>query len=311
METLNLNFDGCENILKSICWVLSVLSWVLFIVTGWMSIYWFQEGKDFIPYIWTIMRISTNTDIINYAPLQMQIPLIYIVIIITMVIAFAGFIIYMIKSTCKKDEQVYEGMIGQWSKFHFFPLLCASALFIIGICTDSYKDRKNHTKNMYICSIVFSFVGLCSLIFIYIMTELNNKWYIVLTIKKGTFSCLIVLMWYMSCYNIYYIRLFDKPNEWGRNRINWERGCGLGLSIIFGTGTIIFSFIFKDIVMAVMTILIYIGMTIYYFKIPKGYRNSKDLNKNGDGIVDIIMMVILVVLISFLILKYKTQCFNS
>ena len=43
MEKLNLNFSGGENILKSICWILSVLSWLLFIVTGWISLRWLED----------------------------------------------------------------------------------------------------------------------------------------------------------------------------------------------------------------------------------------------------------------------------
>ena len=36
--SLNLNFKGGENTVKSICWVMSYLSWLLLVATGWASI---------------------------------------------------------------------------------------------------------------------------------------------------------------------------------------------------------------------------------------------------------------------------------
>ena len=126
MENLNINFNGGENIIKSICWILSVLSWLMFLITGWISFYWFEHKKGFEPFIWTIYKkLNPKTALglhtADYEPLQMQVSLIYIVFILTMTIALVAFILYMIKSTCKKDENVFRGMIGKWSKFHFFP----------------------------------------------------------------------------------------------------------------------------------------------------------------------------------------------
>lgn len=306
MEKLNLNFNGSENIIKSICWILSILSWLLLIITSWISLKWLKEDSI----IWTIIALRTEMNGISigqYYPIQMQISLIYIVFILTMIITLAGFIIYMIKSTYKKDDSVFTGMIGPFSKFHFFPLLCVSALFIIGECYEPVKLlTKNHfMKDLAISSLVFTIIGLCSLIFIYIMTDLNTDWYILLTLKKGTYSCLITLMWYNFCYLIYQIRTLDTPND----LINWAKGCGIAFSIIFGLGTLIFSFIFKDLVMSGMTTLIYIGMTVYYFSLSKLQRDF--YNKNADGIIDIIMMVLSVALFVLMIIKFREDCLKS
>lgn len=308
MEKLNLNFSGGENVLKSLCWILSVLSWGLFIITGWISLKWL-DGITSI--IWTIKKL-TNPKIMGehmgiYYPIQMQVSLIYIVFILTMIIGLAGFIIYMIKSTCKKDDQVFGGMIGPWSKFHFFPLLCVSALFIIGECSDKPVPKTNthHYKDMIISSLIFTIFGLFSLIFIYIMTDLNTEWYIVLTLKKGTFSCLITLLWYNFCYLIYEVREVDSIED----QANWMKGCGIAFSIIFGIGALIFSYLFKDLVVAGMSTLIYIGLTAYYFNLHKEIR--KAFNKNGDGIVDCIMMALSVCLFAFLMIKHKEECLKS
>ena len=318
MEKLNLNFSGGENVIKSICWILSVLSWLLFIVTGWISLRWLDYDGTAI--IWNIKKMYNSGK--NYYPVQMQVSLIYIVFILTMIIALAGFILYMMKSTCKKDDAVFGGMIGPWSKFHFFPLLCVSALFIIGECYDNFMQRDNifqyyynfqsyyekfvqKNKDMYISGLIFTIIGLGSLIFIYIMTDLNTDWYILLTLKKGTYSCLITLMWYHFCYLIYPIRTIDNLNDnW-----NWMKGCGISFSIIFGIGALVFAFIFKDLVIAGMTTIIYVGLTAYYLTLDK--KTREEANKNGDGSVDIVMMVLSLALIVFLIIKHKDDCLKS
>ena len=309
MEKLNLNFSGGENVIKSICWILSVLSWLLFIVTGWISLRWLDYDGTAI--IWNIKKIYIPTimgvNLGTYYPLQMQVSLIYIVFILTMIIALAGFILYMMKSTCKKDDAVFGGMIGPWSKFHFFPLLCVSALFIIGECSDNpvSKNNAHHDKDMYISGLIFTIIGLGSLIFIYIMTDLNTDWYILLTLKKGTYSCLITLMWYNFCYLIYPIRILDILKD----KEDWKKGCGISFSIIFGIGALIFAFIFKDLVIGGMTTLIYVGLTAYYFTLENSTREK--FTKNVDGIVDIIMMVFSLALIAFLIIKHKEDCLKS
>ena len=58
-----------------------------------------------------------------------------------------------------------------------------------------------------------SLVGLISMIFIYIFTNLkSNKWWANYFLKNGAFSCLIVLFWYNICYDIYYLRIAVKKS---------------------------------------------------------------------------------------------------
>ena len=131
----------------------------------------------------------------EYYPLQMQVSLYYICFILALIIITGGCFVFFFKTIFKKDDQVINGMMGQFSKFHFFPLLCASALFIIGECVDQdlFEDNKkafndDHFKNMYISGLVFSIIGLASFIFIYIMTDLNTDvWWVLLLLKKVLF----------------------------------------------------------------------------------------------------------------------------
>ena len=325
MEKLNLNFSGGSNIVKSICWIMSYISWLMLVITGWISLKWLDEepgfhGTDY-KYGWTIWTIHVyrnNLDIdddlyyIVYRPLQMHVALVYIVFILTLLVILGGCVVFFIKSIFKPDDQVKNGMMGEFSKFHFFPLLCTSALFIIGECVDTDTKNLDHGKSMIYAGLVFSILALASFIFIYIMTDLNtNDWWVLLLLKKGTYSCLIVLIWYYFCYNIYYTHQASAENEDPVKALDWVKGCGLAFSIIFGIGSLAFSFIFKDLVACGMNILIYVGLTVYYFKMHKDLRKQKDCNKNGDGIVDIIMMVLSVALLVFLLLTKREECLKS
>ena len=337
MEKLNLNFSGGDNVVKSICWIMSYLSWLLLVASGWASIKWLDEKpsqyddgynrlEDDYHYGWTIWgfrayRTINGADPLEneYYPLQMQVSLYYICFILTLIVVTGGCFVFFYKTICKKDDQVINGMMGQFSKFHFFPLLCASALFITGECVDNlskedWKDGEkviDHFKAMCISGLVFSIVGLASFIFIYIMTDLNTDWWVLLLLKKGAFSCLIILMWYYFCYDIYYVHFYDKQDEDSEKRTDWEKGCGLAFSIIFGIGSLAFSFVFKDLVACVMNLLIYIGLTVAYFRLPSEARKLKEHNKNGDGIVDIIMLVLSVAVIVLLLIKYRENCMKS
>ena len=333
MEKLNLNFSGGDNVVKSICWIMSYLSWLLLVASGWASIKWLDDdgGDEHRGYsIWNFYAIRTpdggdsDDDPLKkyYSPLQMQVSLYYICFILTLIIITGGCFVFFYKTICKKDDQVVNGMMGQFSKFHFFPLLCASALFIIGECVDRDDEKEDHEKNMAISGLVFSIVGLASFIFIYIMTDLNTDWWVLLLLKKGAFSCLIILMWYNFCYGIYYVHFYDKqgdedhypfgdPDDMSKKMWDWKKGCGLAFSIIFGVGSLAFSFVFKDLVACVMNLLIYIGLTVAYFRLPSEARKEKEFNKNGDGIVDIIMLVLSVAVIVLLLIKYRENCMKS
>ena len=332
MEKLNLNFSGGENVVKSICWIMSYLSWLLLVTTGWASIKWLDEIPSQYddnpdpndPHVgWTIWSFfvwrsvdNTGNNIdplkLRYFPLQMQVSLYYICFILTLIVITGGCIIFFVKTIFKKDDQVINGMMGQFSKFHFFPLLCASALFIIGECVDNDLQNVDHLKSMRIAGLVFSILGLASFIFIYIMTDLNtNDWWVLLLLKKGVYSCLIVLMWYNFCYEIYHVHEVDKPDEDPEKQKDWKKGCGLAFSIIFGIGSLAFSFVFKDLVACGMNLLIYIGLAVAYFRLPGDFRKEKEFNKNGDGIVDIFMLVLSVAMIVLLLIKFRENCLKS
>ena len=52
MEKLNLNFSNKKNIIKSICWVISYISWLLLTINNFASLKWLYNKKYMR--IWTI-----------------------------------------------------------------------------------------------------------------------------------------------------------------------------------------------------------------------------------------------------------------
>jgi hypothetical protein len=167
---------------------------------------------------------------------------------------------------------------------------------LLGILSgDDMEKRDDFAK----AGLAISLIGLASMIFIYITTKSDSfdstgKFFI----KNGAFSCLIVLFWYSFCYDIYMVRWLTEGGDQ-----KWVKGCSLAFSIIFGVGSLSFSFLFKDVMVSFMNILIYIGLAKNYFELGiLGIdTSSKDYNKNGDGAFDIIMLVCSMILFLFLI----------
>lgn len=304
MVETNINCDGKDNIIKSICWVLSVISWALLVITGIISFNYFNSR--FI--IWTIYKIPITTNYyppwkgadndMGFYPIQMSIPFLYISFIILVLFSIVAFVYYMIKSTCKKDNNIFEAMNGDWAKYHFIPLFFASFLFLVG---ETIGNNPNH-KRMNICGLIFVILGLSSLIFIYIKTNLPGDW-LSATIKKGTYSCLIALEWYYFCYDICSLKInnLDVHNE--KHQLKVYSGL---FSVIIGVGGLFFAIFFKDVVVAAINIIIYLGCTLFFFSIDSNIREW--YNKLFDGIVDIIMMILFLIGIVFIIIKNKTEC---
>ena len=49
-----------------------------------------------------------------------------------------------------------------------------------------------------------------------------------------------------------------------------------------------------------LNILIYLGLTKYYFSLSEDLRSTKNYNKNGDGVVDVIILVLSFILFLYL-----------
>ena len=174
---------------QNILWyVFSLLSWFLLVCCQIES--YLSDSNSFYK----------NSGLTPYG----YIPILKIFILL---FSISGLIIYLIFTTCKKDQNLYNGMLGGNAKFHFVFFLFASALFIIDQLMkfgyfddyryDEYDDYyesdfyKKLTKKLMIADFIFSIFGIITLLFSYTQIKLACEWYIVLPIKKGTFSCFI------------------------------------------------------------------------------------------------------------------------
>ena len=323
------NFPGGKNVVKSICWILSYLSWLLAAATNLAALKWMYAPVKGNPicFIWNILiipnylkkdqtsnmlglisganitftapaggkrnirKLANGPD--SYQPLQMSELMIYIVLNFAFAMIFAGCVVYIVKTFIKRDIQAIDGLFGKFSQFHFFPFLCNFVMSLLGILSGDDMEKWDDFAK---AGLAISLIGLASMIFIYITTKSDSfdstgKFFI----KNGAFSCLIVLFWYSFCYDIYMVRRLTEGEDQ-----KWVKGCSLAFSIIFGVGSLSFSFLFKDVMVSFMNILIYIGMAKNYFELELN-TSTKDYNKNGDGAVDIIMLVCSMILFLFLI----------
>ena len=326
MEKLNINCQGVDGIFMTICWILSIVSWLLFLITGWIAIC----GKDYN--VWTITKDVKatvpvfNIDIFPYIPIQIKESFIYIIFILTLGIATAGFIIYLIDSIFIKTTKVFNGMMGTISRFHFISFICGSALFIIG---EELNDSDNQ-KDLIVASLIFSIIGFFSLILSQFKTTMET-WLASILIKKGTFSCLIALYTYNICYLILQLGVLDKIDNItaesliryfydGKSELkDFINNCGIALPLVIGVVNIALSFVLKDIIISAMNLIIFIGMTIYYYNItkieskliPDAIKKKIEYKENNaDGVIDIIMIVLSSITIVLLFIRYKISVFK-
>jgi len=194
-------------------------------------------------------------------------------------------------------------MLGDISKFHFIPLACASALFLIGITMKHYDDEKS-VKGIIITALIFSLLGLFSLIFIFFKADLSSSIYGNWLIKKTTFGSLIAIFTYSFGYTVTQIGLFNTELSEIKS---FKKGAGIGLSIAMGLFNLIIAFVLKEVMISFINILIYIGMTIYYFSLSAQWRK---VNGQIEGIFDIIIIVLSALVIALIAIKYKSAAFK-
>ena len=282
---------------NKVFWIISVLSWIFLLVTSWLSI-GLPNSNQFKNF-WLTNSLKWSYDNDNtYYPLSMHIIFHYFVFIFTYTIATIGFLIYI---TYRDDDSILDGMLNTISKFHFIPLLCISALFIIG------ESKESPNTAMFIIDFIFTIIGLVSLILIKIKTNIESPWYANFIIKRGAYSCFIALLIYNIGFNFTYFGIHEIDN--GKPLDNWKTGCGIAFPIFIGLFNLALSIIFQDIVLAFMNLMIYIGMIINFYSIDKDTRS--ELNATGEGIIDIVMISLSGCTILFLALIYKQSLYND
>lgn len=282
-------------------WTISLISWLLFLITGWLSL-GLPYTSNYFKIIWLTISYNPVKDSKPFIPLEIYYPFHYIVFIILLILATLSFYIYIKQ---RNNTNLMMAMLGNITKFHFIPLISVSALFIIGnsIQNAYNKDISDFTNDaMFIFDFLFTIIGLVSIIIIYVHTKIDSPFYAYLAIKKGTYSSLIVLLVYNIGFNVvlygYYCLGYDKDSDPGI----WGKACGITFSIFIGFINSFLSVIFKDLIMVIMNILIYIGMTIKSFTLDKDDINY---DEKTEGIIDIVIISIdFSIIIYIMLIKY-------
>ena len=238
------------------------------------------------------------------------------IVIITLLLSTAGFLVYMYSLFINKNDSVKNGMLGQITKFHFIPLLCISSLFIIGESLEQINDIRipaylgiyfDIKKVHCTFNLIFDIIGLFSLIYIYLNTTISEPIYATYTINKGAYSCFIALL----VYNFFYvftlsgsITIMNDDDAEIDDLYNWLKGCGYAFSILIGVAIISLSLFLKDFLLAFINLLMHIGMVIHFFKL-KDFVYDVVYDSKGIGGILIIMMIVSLASLGFLVIKLK------
>ena len=291
-------------------YILSLVSWIMFLCVIW----YYYNNYEYSLWLVFEKQIIFSSKIDYYFPIKLENQWLKLYICL---ISLIGFVVYLVFTTCKKKQDLYDGMMGTWAKFHFIPLLLISALFItVGTAKfngyiEEEKELK-YNKMLLIFDIIFTLLALISLILIYIKIELNCEWYIVMTIKKGFFSTLIVFLWYNLFHVIICLRSIDcilADNYDKDSLIIFFRSTGIAFSIAIAIGSFVFSFLFNDVAAAFTNFLIYLGFVLYFFVTNTEEKTKTarkdDFNGVADGVIDIVIMCLSLVLIAILVIRHN------
>ena len=275
----------------------SVISWVMLIVTSLEA--YFQNSLFYIFYR-TYRSKSIDVQFIGISKLYLPITIDTSMLqSFFLIILFFGFFNFAYYGLYKGDNSLIDPLFTNITKYHFVPLLLVSFINM----NMQINNEMEEMEGEIITDLVFTFIALGLLGYVYIKTNLEHKnWFFILTIKKGLFSFLIVILWY----NLFYASLLIGCLNCEEEILKFLKGAGIAFSILIGFGAMLFSFIFKDLIAAVTNLLIYIGMVSSFFGINGKDELQREFSGGvADGVIEIVMMVLNLGLIVLLISKFS------
>ena len=238
--------------------------------------------------------------------------------LVNLIISILGFLVYVINIIYQRNNNLYISLFGQYTKLHFVPLILYSTInILINIDVFPYLLRNRlefpelfPKMAFFTFYLIFSILCLLFIIFIYYSTDMNCEWYIVMAIKKGVYSMLIVECLYRFFESIFCLRAVDISDSYKVERLfkDLYKDGGIAFSLIQGILIMALSLYFKDITMTILNFLMYYGMI---FKFYEKDENLKDYKENAVIVIEIIMLVVHFILIVFLLAKYKEKLIES
>ena len=291
----------------------SAISWILLMYSSWeafveknstyMLLNIINEGRiDYFDYY------SNRRDYTAFIfPLNIKLSIFQAFITVLIIFGFFNYIIY---TMIKANQNLDNAFFGRISKFHFIPLLLVSIIFLlmknVNMITleEKYydysfhyeynKDQINMTRILVIVIFAFTILAFISLFIIYIKTDISCNYILHISIKKGVYSSLLVLLFH-NIFNC--IIAFKFINDLGDTKKIYEffRLSRKIFCPLLGILTIIFAFIFNDVIALFSNLLMYIGMLT---SVKMNIEGIED--KNDEGIDQEIITDAIIVLASFI-----------
>lgn len=304
MESLSGSFSGNVKSIESNWEVFSFICWFLYMGAKWdYYVFYINNQKNYRPLVFDKTLLET----------------------FTLIISVLGFLIYVINIIYNRKESLYRGLFGEYSRYHFVPLIFYSSLKIVkesyegGLITnpigEEYKLPSGISdafslRAFYSFVLIFNILILVSIILIYFNSRMKCEWYIMITIKKGVYSILIMESWYGFFESIFFLRYYDSSDN-SDNLLNLYKVGGTIFILFIGIGAFIFAFFKKDIMILFVNFFIYLGMIMFFF----GSYGPKDEEKeliygNAEGIIEIVMLCLNILLIIMMIIRFKEELFE-
>ena len=265
-------------------------SWEIFSFISWLL---------FISAKWDMHRKVNSISEKYYKPLVYNRTFIEL---INLIISIIGFLVYVQNIIYKRNKAFYDSLFGLYTKLHVFPLLFYSVINIIlddDIITQYGRSSISSSSSydplpLLSFYLIFTIFCLVFIIIVYYCTEMNCDWYMIMAIKKGVYSMLIVDCSYRFFESIFYLNLY--------------KGAGIAFSLLQGIIVIVLSLCFKDIIMPILNFLMYYGMVFNFYT-----KNSEAERKEYTAtvVIEIIMVVVHFFFIIFMLAKYKEKLIQS
>ena len=283
-------------------------SWEIFSFISWLL---FMSAK------WDMHRKVNSISESNYKPIVYNRTFIEL---INLIISIIGFLVYVQNIIYKRNKAFYDSLFGLYTKLHVFPLLFYSVINMIlddDIITQYGRSSISSSSSydplpLLSFYLIFTIFCLVFIIIVYYCTEMNCDWYMIMAIKKGVYSMLIVDCSYRFFESIFYLRDADIAKlgylEIPLQRKNLYKGAGIAFSLLQGIIVIVLSLCFKDIIMPILNFLMYYGMVFNFYT-----KNSEAERKEYTAtvVIEIIMVVVHFFFIIFMLAKYKEKLIQS
>ena len=330
------NLDFKNDFVRAVFWVISFFSWISFLVTGFIGflkliIKHYDDSGISYNNIWSFMTVydkyAKYYEKTLYLPIEAKNYYYSIIFLIILISGLVAFLLFLIKTFFQRDQQIYDEMMGTFTRFHFIPLICGTCLFLSGIFRNSFiKNFDDYSKGSingqlakFVSDLIFSIFGLFSLVFIKFQIKTEQPFYIMFPIKNIFFSCLIALFTYSIFYSSVYvgqfskikrcmdnfIKYFDECMEIAEDLKSFSKNCAIAFSLMIGLINLAIGAFLKDILIPSMNFIIYLGLTIFYYSIKSEDRKKIEIPVL-EGIFDIVMLICSIAVLSIIIfLKIK------